>query len=64
MLEENPSAIDLKVLLIVPYMKLGEFEKARKLFEDIKQNDFWYAYSKKEIFDQFLTEREKELCGI
>ncbi|MBO8138937.1 MAG: tetratricopeptide repeat protein [Thermosipho sp. (in: Bacteria)] len=64
MLESNFNAIDLKTLLIVPYMKLGEIEKARKLFEEIKQNDFWYAYSKKEIFDQFLTEREKELCGI
>lgn len=64
MLESKYNAVDLKTLLIVPYMKLGEIEKARKLFEEVKQNDFWYAYSKKEIFDQFLTEREKELCGI
>ncbi|SHH40486.1 tetratricopeptide repeat protein [Thermosipho atlanticus] len=64
MLKTKYNAVDLKTLLIVPYMKLGEIEKARKLFEEVKRNDFWYAYSKKEIFDQFLTEREKELCGI
>ncbi|QTA37704.1 tetratricopeptide repeat protein [Thermosipho ferrireducens] len=64
LINQKKEAFHLKTLLIVPYTKLGDITKARQLFEEVKDNDFWYAYSKKEIFDQFLTKKEKELCGI
>ena len=54
----------IKLLLIIPYLKLGKVEKAKELFEDIKNNNIWYYYGKQELFDEYLTEEEKEICGI
>ncbi len=54
----------IKLLLIIPYLKLGKVEKAKELLEDIKTNNIWYYYGKQELFDEYLTEEEKEICGI
>ena len=54
----------IKLLLIIPYLKLGKVEKAKELFEDIKTNNIWYYYGKQELFDEYLTKEEKEICGI
>ncbi|ANQ53011.1 MULTISPECIES: tetratricopeptide repeat protein [unclassified Thermosipho (in: thermotogales)] len=64
MIDESIESLHLKALLIVPYIKLGKTEKARKFYEELKQNDFWYLFGKKEIFDKYLTNKEKQLCGI
>ncbi|MBT1248319.1 MULTISPECIES: tetratricopeptide repeat protein [unclassified Thermosipho (in: thermotogales)] len=64
MIDESIESLHLKALLIVPYIKLGKTEKAKKFYEELKQNDFWYLFGKKEIFDKYLTNKEKQLCGI
>lgn len=64
MIDNTVDSLHLKALLVVPYIKLGKIEEARKYYEELKQNDFWYLFGKKEIFDKYLTKKEKELCGI
>jgi len=50
--------------LAVAYAKTNRYEQARKIIEDLKEDDFWYLYGKREFFDELLTQPEKELCGI
>jgi len=67
-LEEKLSSTKLnthiKLLLIVPYIKLGMKDKAKEIIEEIKDNNVWYYYGKKELFGEFLTEEEMAECGI
>lgn len=64
MIDESVESLHLKALLIVPYIKTGKTDLARKYYEELKLNDFWYLFGKKEIFDKYLTNKEKEICGI
>ncbi len=54
----------IKVLLVIPYIKLGRKDRARELLEEIKDNNVWYYYGKKELFGEFLSEEEMAECGI
>ena len=54
----------IKMLLVIPYVKLGNIEKAKRILEEIKDNNIWYFYGKKELYSEFLTEEEREVCGI
>ncbi|ABR31631.1 tetratricopeptide repeat protein [Thermosipho melanesiensis] len=63
-IDDSFESLHLKALLIVPYIKLGKIEKAKKYYEELKENDFWYLFGKKEIFDKYLTNKEKQLCGM
>ncbi len=67
-LEEKLSSTKLnthiKLLLIVPYIKLGMKDKAKEIIEEIKDNNMWYYYGKKELFGEFLSEEEMAECGI
>ncbi len=54
----------VKMLLVIPYVKLGMTEKAKEIVENLKDNNMWYYYGKKELYSEFLTQEEMELCGI
>ncbi len=54
----------VKMLLVIPYVKLGKIEKAREIVENLKDNNMWYYYGKKELYSEFLTQEEMKLCGI
>ncbi|PLV60081.1 lipopolysaccharide assembly protein LapB [Thermotoga sp. KOL6] len=62
--ESSPLNTIARLLLVIPYVKLGKIEKAKEILEDLSQTNVWYYYGKKEIFDEFLTEEEKAICGI
>ncbi|AIY86673.1 MULTISPECIES: tetratricopeptide repeat protein [unclassified Thermotoga] len=62
--ESSPLSTLARLLLVVPYVKLGQIDKAREILDDIGQSNFWYYYGKKEILDELLTEEEKRACGI
>lgn len=62
--KSSPEARHLNLVLAVAYAKTNQYEKARKIIEDLKEDDFWYLYGKREFFDELLTQPEKELCGI
>jgi len=63
-MKNNPEAKHLGLVLAVAYVKLNQIEKARRMIEELKDDNFWYLYGKREFFDDLLTEAEKELCGI
>ncbi|MGB4263175.1 MAG: tetratricopeptide repeat protein [Fervidobacterium sp.] len=63
-LNSSPEAKHLTLVLAVAYAKTNQMEKARKVIEELKEDNFWYLYGKKEFFDELLTQDEKELCGI
>ncbi|RKX41694.1 MAG: hypothetical protein DRP33_05055 [Thermotogae bacterium] len=54
----------LKLLLIVPYLKQGKVEEAKELLREIKEQNVWYFYGKKELFQEFLSREEMQICGI
>jgi tetratricopeptide (TPR) repeat protein len=54
----------IKLLLVIPYIKLGLKDKAREILEEIKDNNVWYYYGKKELFNEFLSEEEMKECEI
>ncbi|MCD6551007.1 tetratricopeptide repeat protein [Thermotoga sp.] len=62
--ESSPLNTLARLLLVVPYVKMGKVDKAREILEDLEQTNVWYYYGKKEIFDELLTEEEKAACGI
>jgi len=63
-LEEDPDRPELKMLLIVTHVKKGLCSEAKKLLEDFEDEQVWYYYGKKELFDEYLTEEERRQCGI
>jgi tetratricopeptide (TPR) repeat protein len=64
LLETSPDLEHLKIILIVPYIKLGLKEKACELLKEFKDERFWYFYGKKELFEEFLNEEERKVCEI
>ncbi|MEJ5258437.1 MAG: tetratricopeptide repeat protein [Fervidobacterium sp.] len=60
----NPDARHLNLILAVAYIKMNQIEKARRIVDELKSDNFWYLYGKREFFDELLTQSEKELCGI
>ena len=50
----------VKLLLIVPYIKSGDIDMARKLLEDLKLTSSWYYYGKKEFLSEFFEKDELE----
>ncbi|MGC8820130.1 MAG: tetratricopeptide repeat protein [Fervidobacterium sp.] len=59
-----PEAKHLNLVLAVAYIKTNQIEKAKRVVEELKDDNFWYLYGKREFFDELLTNSEKELCGI
>lgn len=64
LINSNPEARHLNLVLAVAYIKTKEFNKAHKIIDELKTDNFWYLYGKREFFDEFLSNDEKELCGI
>ncbi len=65
MLEENPKAkAHLKLLLFLAYFKQGKIEQAKQLIQEMKDQNLWYLYGKKELFSEFMSEEEMRICGI
>ncbi len=64
LVNSSPESRYLNLILAVAYVKTNQIDKARKLVDELKEDDFWYLYGKKEFFDELLTQSEKELCGI
>ncbi|MFW6120171.1 MAG: tetratricopeptide repeat protein [Petrotogales bacterium] len=64
LLETSPDLEHLKIILIVPYIKLGFKEKACELLKEFKDERFWYFYGKKELFEEFLSKEERKVCEI
>lgn len=62
--ETSPDMQHLKLLLVIPYAKTGDTQKACRLLKEFKNNEMWYYYGKKELFDEFLTNDERKACGI
>lgn len=60
----NPEAKHLNLVLAVAYVKTKQLDKARSIIEELRNDNFWYLYGKREVFDEFLSSYEKEICGI
>jgi tetratricopeptide (TPR) repeat protein len=60
----NSEAKHLSLILAVAYAKTGKMDMARQVIDELKEDNFWYLYGKKEFFDELLTQSEKEKCGI
>lgn len=54
----------LKLLLFLAYLKQGKLEQAKQLIQEMKDQNLWYLYGKKELFSEFLSEEEMRVCGI
>ncbi|CCU85840.1 MULTISPECIES: tetratricopeptide repeat protein [Mesotoga] len=63
-LKENPDRPELKMLLVVSHMKKGQCDEAKRLLKEFENEQVWYFYGKKELFDEYLTEEERKQCGI
>ncbi len=53
-----------ELILAIAYIKKGDVDLARSIINSVKNDNFWYVYGKKQFFDEFLSEEEKQLCGI
>ncbi len=62
--KKYPLDAHFKLLLVIPYVKLGRYEEAKKILEEFKSQKDWYLYGKKELFESNLNEEEMALCGI
>ncbi|MEN3042008.1 MAG: tetratricopeptide repeat protein [Fervidobacterium sp.] len=63
-INSNPEAKHLNLVLAVAYVKTNQIDKARRVVDELRDDNFWYLYGKREFFDELLTSSEKELCGI
>ncbi len=63
-LNDDPDRPELKMLLVVTFMKKGKCSEAKRLLEGFESEQVWYYYGKKELFDEYLTEEERRRCGI
>jgi len=63
-LTQNPHHTYLKILLIVPLIKKGYIQEARRLVEEFKEQKVWYYYGKKETLGSFMSESEQKGCGL
>jgi hypothetical protein len=45
-------------------MKKGQCDEAKRLLKEFENEQVWYFYGKKELFDEYLTEEERKQCGI
>lgn len=64
MLEDTKTKAHLKLLLFLACVKQGKVERAKQLIQEMKDQNLWYLYGKKELFSEFLTEEEMRSCGI
>ncbi len=63
-IKKYPIDSHFKLLLVIPYVKLGKYDEAKKILEEFKHQKDWYLYGKKELFESNLNEEEMSLCGI
>jgi tetratricopeptide (TPR) repeat protein len=63
-LQNNPHHTYLKILFVIPYVKKGEFEKAKEIIDEFKKEKIWYFYGKQDLINSFLSESEKKGCGL
>ncbi|AEH50116.1 tetratricopeptide repeat protein [Pseudothermotoga thermarum] len=63
-LQQSPSKVHLKLILAISYLKQNKIEQARSLINEMKDQHAWYLYGKQELFKEFLTEEEMQVCGI
>ena len=63
-LTRNPHHTYLKILLIVPLIKKGFIQEARRIVEEFKEQKVWYYYGKKETLGSFMSESEQKGCGL
>ncbi|BBE31574.1 hypothetical protein OSSY52_17150 [Tepiditoga spiralis] len=43
-----------KLLLVVPYIKSGKVEEAKKIYDEMKNKYKWYLYGLKEIMEKYI----------
>ncbi|MDO7977592.1 tetratricopeptide repeat protein [Oceanotoga teriensis] len=61
-IERSENNEHFKLLLVIPYFKSGEIEKAKKIFKNLKDEYSWYIYGLKDSFNAVLNKDElKEL---
>ncbi len=63
-LARNPHHTYLKILLIVPLIKKGFIQEARRIVEEFKEQKVWYYFGKKETLGSFMSESEQKGCGL
>jgi len=64
MLGDSKTKTHLKLLLFLAYLKQGKKDQAKQIIQEMKDQNIWYLYGKKELFSEFLTEEEMRSCGI
>ncbi|MDK2865032.1 MAG: hypothetical protein PWP37_1224 [Thermotogota bacterium] len=55
---------NFELLLVVPYLKRGDVEKAKELIGRYKDSDSWLYYGKYRTIYEALTEEERAICGL
>ncbi|AKI96534.1 tetratricopeptide repeat protein [Kosmotoga pacifica] len=61
---ESPGFEYLKILLVIPEIKLGNEDAAKKIMSEFLDEKMWYYYGKKELFEEFLTPEERKVCEL
>ncbi|OAA29715.1 hypothetical protein AT15_01350 [Kosmotoga arenicorallina S304] len=62
---KNSSGFEyLKILLVIPEIKLGNKESAQRIMREFLDEKVWYYYGKKELFEEFLTPEERKVCEL
>ena len=63
-IDQSPGFEYLKILLVIPEIKLGNKESAKKIMREFLDEKVWYYYGKKELFEEFLTPEERKVCEL
>jgi DNA-binding SARP family transcriptional activator len=60
---DNKENEHFKLLLVVPYMKTGRESEAKEIYKSMKEKFSWYIYSLKNLFDENLSNEQKEILN-
>jgi len=63
LLQNNGPAF-LKLWLVVPYVKSGKIDEAKRIISEFRESNILFNYGKHEIFDPFLEEKEIWECEL
>ncbi|MCD6238261.1 MAG: tetratricopeptide repeat protein [Thermotogae bacterium] len=63
-IKRYPLDAHLKLLLIVPYVKAGKYKEANKILDEFRSSKVWYYYGKRELFNEFLTDKERQSLNL
>jgi len=60
----NPNSAYLIVFKVVPLIKMNRYVDAIITINQLKENHKWYYYGKNDFFLNYLSEKERKICGI